>query len=68
MPRQIFSVSELKSELSKGAQLVDVMPPSDYEQDHLPGAINISLRELNAKTAARLDKDRPVVVYCNDYA
>ncbi len=68
MPRQIFAVAELKALLEHGAQLVDVMPADEYAQDHLPGAINIPLRQLNAETAARLDKDRPVVLYCNDFA
>jgi rhodanese-related sulfurtransferase len=68
MPRQIFAVAELKALLEQGAQLVDVMPPDEFAQDHLPGAINIPLRQLNAETAARLDKDRPVVLYCNDFA
>jgi rhodanese-related sulfurtransferase len=67
MPRQIFSVAELKALLEQGAQLVDVMPAADYAQDHLPGAINIPLRDLNAETASRLAKDRPVVVYCSDF-
>jgi rhodanese-related sulfurtransferase len=68
MPRQIFAVAGLKALLEHGAQLVDVMPADEYAQDHLPGAINIPLRQLNAETAAGLDKDRPVVLYCNDFA
>jgi rhodanese-related sulfurtransferase len=67
MPRQIFSVAELKAQLEQGAQLVDVMPAADYAQDHLPGAINIPLRDLNAETASRLATDRPVVAYCSDF-
>jgi hypothetical protein len=49
-----------------GAQLVEVLPPREYEQEHLSGAINIPLKALNANSAAQLDKDRPVVVYCWD--
>ena len=51
----------------EGAQLVDVLPRPEYEEEHLPGAINISLKELNRETARRLDHTRPVIVYCNDY-
>jgi rhodanese-related sulfurtransferase len=68
MPGQIFEVRELKARLAQGAQLLDVLPLEDYQEDHIPGAINIPLKELNAKTAAQLRKDRPVIVYCNDYA
>ena len=68
MPTQIFEVSELKAQLAGGAQLVDVMPKEDFAEDHLPGAINIPLRDLNAGTAAKLRRDRPVIAYCYDFA
>ncbi|HST24456.1 MAG TPA: rhodanese-like domain-containing protein [Gaiellaceae bacterium] len=50
-----------------GAQLVEVLPNEEYEDEHLPGAVNLPLQELNAATAARLDRSRPVIVYCYDY-
>jgi len=64
---QVFSVSEVKQLLEQGAQLVDVLGEDEFEHDHLPGAINIPLKQLDASTAARLDRDRPVIVYCNDF-
>ena len=57
---------ELQRLLAAGAQLVEVLPPPEYEEEHLPGAINIPLKELNQKTAAQLDPGRPVIVYCHD--
>jgi len=51
----------------QGAQLVEVLPRPEYEQEHLPGATNIPLKELNREAAAQLDRSRPVIVYCNDY-
>jgi rhodanese-related sulfurtransferase len=53
--------------VAEGAQLVDVLPRPEYEEEHLPGAINIPLKELNRETARQLDRDRPVIVYCADY-
>jgi rhodanese-related sulfurtransferase len=53
--------------LDGGAQPVEVLPRPEYEEEHLPGAINIPLKELNRKTAERLDRTRPVIVYCNDF-
>jgi rhodanese-related sulfurtransferase len=50
-----------------GGQVVEVLPNEEYEDEHLPGAINLPLKELNATTAARLDRSRPVIVYCYDY-
>ncbi len=53
--------------LAKGAQLVEVLPRAEYEEEHLPGAISISLKELNAETIRVLARARPVIVYCHDY-
>ena len=50
-----------------GAQLVEVLPNEEYQDEHLPGAVNIPLKELNDETAAQLDRARPVIVYCYDY-
>jgi rhodanese-related sulfurtransferase len=49
------------------AQLVEVLPPDEYEDEHLPGAINIPLKALDRETTASLDRARPVIVYCYDY-
>jgi rhodanese-related sulfurtransferase len=51
----------------EGAQLLDVMSREQYEESHLPGAINISLKELDEHAASRLDRDRPAIAYCFDY-
>jgi rhodanese-related sulfurtransferase len=50
-----------------GAQLVEVLPRPEYEEEHLAGAINLPLKDLNRETARQLDRNRPVIVYCNDY-
>ena len=49
------------------AQLVEVLPRDEYEDEHLPGAINIPLKTLDAETTRRLERERPVIVYCHDY-
>jgi rhodanese-related sulfurtransferase len=67
MPSQVFSISEVNELLAQGTQLVDVLGEDDFEQDHLPGAINIPLKQLDEKTVAGLDRHRPVLVYCNDF-
>ena len=51
----------------EGAQLVDVLPREEYEEEHLPGAINIPLKELDREMIARLNRDASVIVYCHDY-
>lgn len=68
MPKEI-GVDELRELLDEGdAQLVEVLPKQEYEEEHLPGAIHISLKELTPETASILDPERPVVVYCWDDA
>ena len=49
------------------AQLVDVLPADEFKDEHLPGAINIPLKTLDAESTASLDPQRPVIVYCYDY-
>ena len=48
------------------AQIVEVLPPDEYDDEHLPGAINIPLKTLDRETTSQLDRDRPVIVYCYD--
>ena len=48
------------------AQIVDVLPSEEFAEEHLPGAVNIPLKELDEGSAVRLRKDRAVVVYCHD--
>ena len=57
---------EVQRLLAAGAQLVEVLPPAEYEEEHLPGAINISLKRLDRETTGQLDRGRPVIVYCYD--
>lgn len=67
MPR-VVDRQELLRLLDQGAQLVEVLPPEEYEEEHLPGAISIPLRRIDREARDRLDPSRPVVVYCWDPA
>ena len=57
---------ELRRLLEHGAQLVEVLPPEEYAEEHLPGAINIPLKRLDAETTSELDRRKAIVVYCWD--
>jgi rhodanese-related sulfurtransferase len=57
---------EVRRLMERGAQIVDVLPAREYGEDHLPGAINLPLRRIEAEAARVLDLSRPVVVYCAD--
>jgi rhodanese-related sulfurtransferase len=49
------------------ALLVEVLPATDYEKEHITGAINIPLKELDERAPYELDSEQPVIVYCNDF-
>jgi rhodanese-related sulfurtransferase len=57
---------EVQRLMQRGAQLVEVLPPEEHEEWHLPGAISIPLRRIDEEAQERLDRDRPVIVYCWD--
>ena len=66
MPKQIDR-EELRRMVAAGAQLVEVLPRDEYEEEHLPGAIHLPLKSLTREAAeAALDRTRPVIVYCWD--
>lgn len=53
--------------VGEGAQLVEVLPRDEYDEEHLPGAIHLPLKALTGESAERtLERGRPIVVYCWD--
>jgi rhodanese-related sulfurtransferase len=59
---------EVQDLIEKGAQVVEVLPREEYDEDHLPGAINIPLRRVEREAVDKLDRRLPVVLYCWDSA
>jgi rhodanese-related sulfurtransferase len=66
MPTDVFRQEVQRLLIEEGAQLVEMLPPREYREEHIAGATNIWLRHLTADTAAQLDATRPVIVYCHD--
>jgi len=67
MPTEIDR-NQVQELVARGAQLVEVLPAEEYEEDHLPGAISLPLRRLETEAVRILDRTRPVIVYCWDLA
>jgi len=67
MPRAIDREELQRLRRDEHAQLVEVLPADEFEDEHLPGAINIPLKTLDRGTASSLDPHKPVIVYCYDY-
>lgn len=57
---------DVRALVARGAQLVDVMSAEEYAEEHLPGALNIFIKTLDADSTAQLRRDRAVIVYCYD--
>jgi rhodanese-related sulfurtransferase len=56
---------QLRTLTAQGAQLVEVLPADEYHWAHLPRAVSLPLKQLDAGTG-QLDRSRPVIVYCHD--
>ncbi len=51
----------------QGAQLIEVLSRRQFEEQHLPGAISLPLAKFKSSELAKVDKNRPLIVYCWDY-
>jgi rhodanese-related sulfurtransferase len=67
MPQAIGRDEVERLQRVEQAQLVEVLPPDEYEDEHLPNAVNIPLKTLDRETTRQLNQSRPVIVYCYDY-
>jgi len=51
--------------LKKGAIVIDVRSEGEFQERHLPGAINIPLGQLREEIARRApDKEQPLLLHC----
>ena len=67
MPESIDHNEVLRLIAEESAQLVEVLPAQEFGEEHVTGAINIPLKELDERAPLELERERPVIVYCNDY-
>lgn len=56
--------SEARRLVENGARLVDVRTPEEFAVEHIPGAVNIPVQDLDRRMGELEPKDQPVVVYC----
>lgn len=57
---------QLKNDMeARKVVLIDVRDPESYAQEHIAGAINVPLAELERKLST-LDKSKTLVTYCWD--
>jgi len=60
------ATSELLAEMGRGKSVifVDVREPDEFAEGHIPGARNITLRDLNPEIVSQLQQADYVVSYC----
>lgn len=62
---RVISYAEAKQQVNGGAVWLDVRPQDEYDQAHLPGAINLPFYLLRYQ-ASNLDPDHHYIAYCED--
>ena len=67
MPTRVVR-EDVQRLVAEGAQLVEVLPKEEFDEQHIRGAIHIPLRSIDRGIKASLSAERPVVVYCWDSA
>jgi rhodanese-related sulfurtransferase len=52
-------------ESGERVMVIDTRSPQAFEAEHIPGAVSLPHRTMNAATTAKLDKACLVVTYCD---
>ena len=63
---KIDRIELLRLAESEGAHVVDVLLAHEFDESHIPGAVNIPLKKFTPEAVSGLSKSDPVVVYCHD--
>ena len=61
-PSDVYA--DLVNEVS-GIVVLDARTPDSYGRGHVPGAVNLPYRKIDASTTAFITKDNVVVTYCD---
>ncbi len=68
MPRFIDRDDVQRLVDEQDAVVAEVLPRAEYDWAHLAGAIHLPLKSWDVEAVMRqVERDRPVIVYCNDY-
>jgi rhodanese-related sulfurtransferase len=66
VPTDIDTVEAQRLLREDDALLLEALPRDEYDEEHIAGAVSIPLKELTAEAVREIDRDRPIIVYCDD--
>jgi len=64
----LFGKNKIKEALKKGAVIVDVRTPHEYDNGRIPGSINIPVDRISASVERIRLMKKPVIVCCESGA
>ena len=60
----LFGKNKIKEALKKGAVIVDVRTPHEYDNGKVPGSINIPVDRISASVERIKSMRKPVILVC----
>ncbi|MBI1836291.1 MAG: rhodanese-like domain-containing protein [Flavobacteriia bacterium] len=62
---KLFGIKSIdfREMLQRGAVIVDVRTPAEYNSGHIQGSINLPLQTLSS-SMGKLQKDKPIITCC----
>lgn len=67
---RVIECNELKDMMDSGESfvLVNVLDPSDFENEHICGSINIPVSTIGKDAVNILNKDDTIILHCSGYS
>jgi rhodanese-related sulfurtransferase len=60
----LFGKNKIKEAIKKGAAIVDVRTPHEYDNGKVPGSINIPVDRISASVERIRSMKKPVILVC----
>ncbi len=60
----LFGEGKVKQVLKKGAVIIDVRSPAEYDRGKVPGSLNIPVDRISTSIGRIKDMNKPVIVCC----
>jgi phage shock protein E len=64
----LFGKNKIKEAIKKGAVIIDVRTPHEFDNGRIPGSINIPVDRISVSVERIRSMKKPVIVCCNSGA